>query len=286
MSRAATRRGLPSSPDVSAQLDKRFRRSESRPGRRKWKKLAWRGGLIATLVLVVLALVAAGVALILRSPTLAVSQLAIRGNVRLSPAEVEALLDGLRGQNIFRVDFAEYRKRLMDSPWVAGVAFSRVLPATIVVRIEERVPMAIARQGQQLYLVDDQGVIMDEFGPQYRDFDLPIVDGLVKSPRSGGPFVDDARVRVTGKFLSALSVRPELRHRVSQIDVSNPHDLVVLLDDDPTLLHVGDARFVERLTTYLQVASLLHDQRSDIDYADLRLDDIERIIVGPKGGQR
>lgn len=286
MSRAAARRGLPSSPDVSAQLDKRFRRSESRPGRRKWKKLAWRGGIIATLVLVALALVAAGVAVILRSPTLAVSQLAIRGNVRLSPAEVEALLDGIRGQNIFRVNFAEYRKRLMDSPWVAGVAMSRVLPATIVVRIEERVPMAIARQGQQLYLVDDQGVIMDEFGPQYRDFDLPIVDGLVKSPKSGGPSVDEAGVRVTGRFLSALGLRPELRRRVSQIDVSNPHDLIVLLDDDPTLLHVGDARFVERLTTYLQVASLLHEQRSDIDYADLRLDDIERIIVGPKGGQR
>jgi cell division protein FtsQ len=288
MSRAtALRRGLPgASADVGAQADRRFRRSESRPGRRKWKKLAWRAGFAAAGMLVLLALAAAGIAVLRRAPMLQVSHIAVRGNARLSAAEVEALLDGLRGQSVLLVDFSEYRKRLMDSPWVAGVTMSRVLPATIVVRIVERVPMAIARLGHQLYLVDDQGVIIDEFGPQYRDFDLPIVDGLVRSPKSGGPLVDDAGVRVTGRFLAAVESRPDLRRRVSQIDVSNPRDLIVLLDDDPALLHVGDTRFVERLSTYLQVAQRLRDEISEIDYADLRLDDVERIIVRAKGAPR
>ena len=35
--------------------------------------------------------------------------------------------------------------------------------------------------------------------------------------------------------------------RLSQIDVTTPRDAVVLLDDDPALLHLGDTRFVERV---------------------------------------
>lgn len=224
--------------------------------------------------------------LVLKSPPLAVSQLVVRGNSRLSSGEVEALLDGVRGQSILLVNLDECRRRLMDSPWVADVTLSRVLPSTISVRIQERSPMAVARLGQHLYLVDDQGVIIDEFGPEYREFDLPIVDGLVRSPEAAGPLVDLAGVRTTGRFLDALRAQPSLRRRVSQIDVTDPRDLVVLLDDDAALLHVGDTRFVERLSMYLQIAERLHGERKDLDSVDLRLDDLAHVIVRSKAGDR
>ena len=39
--------------------------------------------------------------------------------------------------------------------------------------------MAAVPARRQLYLVDASGDVIDEFGPQYAEFDLPIVDGLV-----------------------------------------------------------------------------------------------------------
>ena len=42
----------------------------------------------------------------------------------------------------------------------------------------ERHPLAIGRIGEELYLVDEHGAIIDEFGPRYADLDLPILDGL------------------------------------------------------------------------------------------------------------
>lgn len=284
MSRGATRRGLPSTPSVSAQADKRFRRPDTRPGRRRWQKVAWRAAMIGAAGLLGLAAVALAGTALLKSRLLAVSQLVVRGNSRLSSGEIEALLDGVRGQSIFLVDFEECRRRLMDSPWVAEVTLSRVLPSTISVRIVERTPMAVARLGQQLYLVDDQGVIIDEFGPEYREFDLPIVDGLVRLPRAGGPLVDLAGVRATERFLEALRAQPNLRRRVSQIDVHDPHDMVVLLDDDGAFLHVGDTRFVERLNGYLQMASTIRGHLKALDDVDLRYD--ERVYVRPRGGER
>ena len=277
MSRAAARRGLPvMTAGVAAPADRRFRRPDARlpARRRKLGQLAWRLARIALIGGVVLLVVAWIGRAFLQSRLLAVSHLVVRGNTRLSTGDVQSLLDGLSGQNILRVDFADYRRRLMDSPWVADAMMWRVLPSTVGVQIVERVPMAVARLGQQLYLVDENGVIIDEFGPEYREFDLPLVDGLVRPPSATGQAAANAAgVALTERFLDALRPQPDLRHRVSQIDVSDTRDVVALLNDSPTLLHLGDSRFVERLHMYLELAPTLAQQFKEVDSVDLRFDE-------------
>lgn len=284
MSRAAAKRGLPvMTAGVAAPADRRFRRPDVRPPRRrKLGQLAWRLGRVAIVAGVALLVLAWIGQMFLGSRFLAVSHLVVRGNARLSTGEVQTLLDGLSGQNILRVDFADYRQKLMDSPWVADAMMWRVLPSTVGVQIVERVPMAVARLGQQLFLVDDRGVIIDEFGPQYQDFDLPLVDGLVRPPSSGGQAAANAAgVALTERFLEALRPQPDLRHRVSQIDVSDTHDVVALLNDSPTLLHLGDTRFVERIKMYLDLAPTLAQQFKEVDSVDLRFDERGRAMDAP-----
>jgi hypothetical protein len=141
--------------------------------------------------------------------------------------------------------------------------------------------MAIARLGRQLYLVDGTGVIMGEYGTQYHDIDLPIVDGLIQSPASRGPLVDPDRARLTADLAAAFAARPDLGQRLSQIDVSKPRDAVVMLDEDPVWLHLGTDRFVERLMTYLDLAPTLYERFEAIDSVDLRFD--ERVFVRGQG---
>lgn len=276
MSRATAKRGLPvMTAGVAAPADRRFRRPDVRPARRrKLGQIAWRVGRVAIVAgLAVIILVWIG-EVVLRARFLAVSHLVVRGNARLSTGEVQTLLDGLSGQNILRVDFADYRRRLMESPWVSDAMMWRVLPSTVGVQIVERVPMAVARFEQKLYLVDEQGVIIDEFGPQYKDFDLPLVDGLVRAPSAHAQAAASAAgVALTGRFLDALRPQPDLRHRVSQIDVTDVHDVVALLNDSPTLLHLGETRFVERINMYLELAPTLALQFKEVDSVDLRFDE-------------
>src|SRR5262245_58213445 len=223
---AAVRRGLSPAAGILAPADRRFRRSDLRASRGHgfrqgvWLVGKWMvaGGLVGALLIW-------GGPAVMGSSLMRVSHIVVRGNARLSVGEVEALVDGIRGESILRVDFDRYRRRLMDSPWVAGVSMWRVLPSTVEVRVVERTPLVIARVGQQLYLVDDQGVIIDEFGPQYRQYDLPIVEGLVTTPVAGGPAVEPERVRLADRLIRALDARPALRERLSQVDVSNPREI-------------------------------------------------------------
>ncbi|MEE2612640.1 MAG: cell division protein FtsQ/DivIB, partial [Acidobacteriota bacterium] len=68
---------------------------------------------------------------------------------------------------------------------------------------------------------------------------------------------------------------------ISQIDVSDPYDAVVLLNDDPVLLHLGGDQFLERLRFYAELAPALRARVADIDYVDLRFG--PRVYVAPVG---
>jgi cell division protein FtsQ len=221
-----------------------------------------------------------GAQLVASSPALHVSDIRVRGTEHLSRGEVLALLGDLQGQHILETDLDEWHARILRSPWVAQAALRRVLPSTIEVFVRERVPIAIGRLGSDLYLVDQSGVVIDEYGPNYASFDLPIVDGLVARRRGGGEAaVAPERAALAAALLETLSGRPDLGAKVSQIDVANPRDAVVLLDGDRALLHLGYTRFAERLDGYLEMDEALRARVPDIEYVDLRFEG--RMYVRP-----
>ena len=271
---SALRRGLPpAAAGLPVPADKRFRRSDVRQGgRRNWRRLLVRAAGYGGGALVVVALVAWLGSVLVGASVLKVDRLAVRGNVRVSTADVEARLQGILGTSVFLVDLEQYRLRLLESPWVASAELWRVLPSTVQVRIVERTPLAIARLHGQLYLVDADGVIIDSFGPQYRQFDLPIVDGLMTDASIGG-VVDPERIHLVRRVLHEVSAREDLWRRLSQVDVSDARNAIVLLDGEPARLLLGDREFLGRLLRWQEAAPALRDQLPITEYYDLRFGD-------------
>ena len=261
--------------------DKRFKRAHVKPSRRRSpaSKHAWLAARLLALALVLGYAGYRGVALIAAASSLQIGHLVVRGQERLSTGEVLALVEGLRGQNILAVDLDDWQQKLLSSPWVERATIRRVLPSTLELTVHERRPMGIGRHGTAMYLVDAGGVIIDEYGPVYADIDLPIIDGIGAAPPDGGSIVDVARAEFAARVIGALATRPELAKRVSQIDVSDLHDAVLILDGDPALLRLGDTEFVARLQQYIDLAPALHERLNGIDYVDLRFD--ERLYVRP-----
>ena len=268
---------------VSAPADKRFRRAHVSPKKRTWlPSLSW-----MTAAKLTLAMAAAIYGLywtagqVLTAEALTISKIAVNGNSRLSRGEVLSLLDGLSGQNMVTVDLEGWRQKLLASPWVADAVVRRVLPGTVSVVVSERQPLAVGRIGEQLYLLDQRGGMIDEYGPNYAEFDLPIVDGLASGSRKDGLLIDEGRAALAMNLIGALQQRPELAKRVSQIDVNDLHDAVLILKDDTALVRLGEERFAERLQSYLDLMPALRERVPDIDYVDLRFD--ERVYVRPQG---
>lgn len=269
---------------ISAPADKRFRRAHVKPARRRrpWRGHGWQIARVTAVLAAVLYGTYRGALLMLSAETLQITRITVSGNVRMSKGEVVALLDGLRGQSMVTANLERWRQKLLTSPWVADAAIRRVLPGTVAVAISEREPMGIARLRGELYLVDQTGTIVDQFGPNYSELDLPIIDGLASAPRDGADLIDQARAALAARLLATLQARPDLAKRVSQVDVSDARDAVVILKDDTAFVRLGDDAFVERLQSYLDLAPTLRDRVNGIDYVDLRFD--ERVYVRPRRG--
>ena len=266
---------------VRARTERNFRRPRHEPARRRRLRVlvSWslaRRGLVFALLLFG---VYQSVAFAVTTPLLRVEQIAVHGNVRLSSGQVQALLEDLRGANILRADLDTMRQRLADSPWIAHVALRKVLPSTIEVFVSERQPMGLGRLGRELYLIDETGAVLDHFGPQYAEFDLPIVDGLLVASRGSSLTVDPRRAELASRVIAALARSPRGTVRLSQVDVSDVDDAVVLLEQDSALLHLGTGRFLERVQAYLDLSPALRERVPEIDYVDLRFD--RRVYVRP-----
>ncbi len=265
---------------IAAPADRRFRRAHVAPARRRrfWNIRGIRlGRLLIGAALVGFGLYR-GTQFVATAQSLQVARIAVTGNSRLSRGEVLALLDGLRGRSMVTLNLETWRQRLTRSPWVADAVLRRVLPDTVTVAIAERQPMGIGRVDRELYLVDRQGTIIDEYGPNYADIDLPIVNGLAAAP-GGGPVIDEIRASLASRVLNSIESRRGLARRVSEIDVSDARDAVVILKGDTTLVRLGEEQFADRLQTYLDLASALRERVPDMDYVDMRFD--ERLYVRP-----
>ncbi|MBW8866976.1 MAG: FtsQ-type POTRA domain-containing protein [Acidobacteria bacterium] len=266
---------------VAAPSDRRFRRAHLKPSRKRgrWdallKPLAGYAALIALVGYATyrLSVVAAG------AHVLRVNAIVVHGNERLSSGEVLAILSGLRGENLVSINLDSWRRRLMTSPWVSDAVLRRSLPSTIEVVIQERQPIGVGRIAGEMYLVDDRGVIIDQYGPQYADLDLPIIDGLGAAPHDAPTLTDEARADLAARVIAAAKTKSKLASRLSQVDVSDLHNASVILTGDPTIVQLGDDQFAQRLQGYLDLAPALHQRVADIDYVDLRFGD--RIYVRP-----
>jgi cell division septal protein FtsQ len=276
----AAARSTGTGPAMAAATDKRFRRAHVKPARKR-SSTARYGWLVTRIVLAAVVVGYAGyrgVTLIAAAPSLQIDHIIVRGHERLSVGEVLALVDGLRGQNILAVGLDEWQEKLLASPWVEGATIRRLLPSTLEITVHERRPMGVGRIGTAMYLIDGKGVIIDEYGPAYADINLPIIDGLAGAA-GGGPLVDAARAEFATRIMTALSERPEIAEQVSQLDVADLHDAVVILNGDPAQLRIGDTDFAARLQQYLDLAPALRERLAAIDYVDLRFD--ERLYVRP-----
>jgi len=282
---------------VKAPADKRFKRGRVKTPRkttRRWT--AWLRPLAkwSLVILLVGYATARAMALVTEAPALRISHVVVQGHRFLKAADVLSRVRMLDGQNIVRADLEAARRRLLGSPWIAEATLRRQLPATIEIQIEERQPVALARLARGgLQIVAGDGTVLGPAGSGQVGFDLPIVEGLTAVPgRSlSGPGVgigvpaqvDPERADLVGRLVESLRQEDGLLKLVSEVDVTDVEDAVVLLGDDPARVHLGHEDFARRVRAYRDLAPTLLRHVDAIDSADVRYDG--RVFVRPARGR-
>jgi cell division protein FtsQ len=151
-----------------------------------------------------------------------------------------------RGRSVLRIPLEARRGAIEELPWVESASVQRILPNRVRVEVTERTPIAFLRNGTELALIDAHGVILDR--PQGEDLHFAIVTGLSENmPREER----ERRMQTFQEFMKNIDlVRSESADRVSEVELSNPKDLRVVMtglaranDSQAVTIHFGAGDF-------------------------------------------
>jgi cell division protein FtsQ len=226
-----------------------------------------------------------GTRFLLYSPTMLLlkpDQIELNGNHIVSREAVLQQFVHDRNQSVLRVPLDARRSQLEQIPWVESASVQRILPNRLRIELTERTPVAFARNGNELALIDAHGVILDR--PRSEELHFPVVAGVSEElPRDQR----EKRMQTYEAFLKDVDlVRAGSSDRVSEVDLSNPKDLRVVMtglasanDAQAVTIHFGSSEFTGKYKMLVDNFSQWQANAGRVQSIDLQYS--RQVVVNP-----
>jgi cell division protein FtsQ len=218
------------------------------------------------------------------SSLLTLRNISIDGCRHLDPANLESIVRQSFTADILRIDLSQLCARLEQERWIRRAEIRRILPASMKIYVQERVPSVIAEIGNELELLDSEGILLDQYNASYGKLDVPVFRGLRgDSAAAYMVFQEDnsARVRLGVQVLAELEAgSPEFTRAISELDLSDPGNVQVLLIDDSAEVSLGDRDFLKRFQAFMAEYDKVKEKYGEIISVDLRF--YPQIVYRPR----
>jgi cell division protein FtsQ len=203
----------------------------------------------------------------------------IAGLDHISRAQVMEVMGGDIGRNIFFVPLSRRQEQLEQIPWVESASVMRFVPNRLKVVIHERTPVAFARVGSRILLIDAGGTLMELPAAGKKKYSFPVILGT----NPGEPLsTRGARMKIYLDLISQLdSGGAHYSQDISEVDLSDPEDVKVLTNDPQgsVLVHLGSSHYLGRYKIYVTHVQQWRRQFDKLESVDLRYE--RQIIVNP-----
>jgi len=201
----------------------------------------------------------------------------VTGTQNVTKAQIMEVMGGDIGRNIFFIPLAQQKAQLETIPWVESASVMRFVPNRLKVEIAERTPVAFARVGPRIALIDAGGTLMEL--PPKRKYSFPVILGM----NPGEPLSTRApRMKVYMDLVRDLdSGGARYSQDLSEVNLIDLEDVKVRVNDPAgdVLVHLGSSDYLRRYKTYASHVQEWRQQFHDLESVDLRYDN--QIVVNP-----
>lgn len=175
-----------------------------------------------------------------RSPLMDLDRIRVDGVERTSPDAVRDASGLELHAAMTDLDLAGARKGIAALPWVGEVHVARSWPATVTVRVVERVPVASVRTPDGIVIVDKTGRVLERVDSAPATLPKLIVIDPAVEPGATQPHL--------GSLISvAIQLTPELRAWVNSLTVGPDGSPQIRLRDDVPVIFGDAVRISEKL---------------------------------------
>jgi len=203
----------------------------------------------------------------------------IAGLQNVTRYQIMEVMGGDIGRNIFFVPLAARKQTLEKIPWVESASVMRFVPNRLRIEIHERTPVAFARVGSKILLIDSVGTLMELPAAGKKKYSFPVILGMnLNEPAS----TRAARMKIYNDLVSQLDAGgAHYSQDLSEVDLSDAEDVKVLPSDPQgeVLVHLGSSNYLERYKVYVSHVREWRQQFDKLESVDLRYD--RQIIVNP-----
>lgn len=207
------------------------------------------------------------------SPTFAIEKIAFEGVHHASEVELARLSGIALGDNVFQVDLVSAEKAMAAHPWVRRVSLERDYPRTIVARIIEYEPAALADLGT-LYYVDEVGKPFKKLAPG-EEGDWPILRGVTRDEYLAHEREIEALFREALEALAAYrDAGLEKRAPVSEVKVDRVDGLTLWCGPEAIAVKLGVREYREKFSRLEQLLAELKSRGARAEV--IRLDNRTR----------
>lgn len=95
------------------------------------------------------------------SSALQLQRVEVGGNTRVSKEEIVRKSGLTGGVHLLTISPSGTSKRIESIPWIANARVERVIPSTVRIIVEERLPQVVVVIGGGAFLVDSEGVVLE-----------------------------------------------------------------------------------------------------------------------------
>jgi cell division protein FtsQ len=203
----------------------------------------------------------------------------ISGLQNVTRYQIMEVMGGDIGRNIFFVPLSARKQTLEKIPWVESASVMRFVPNRLRIEIHERTPVAFARVGSKILLIDSVGTLMDLPAAGKKKYSFPVILGM----NPGEPASTRvARMKIYNDLANQLDAGgTHYLQDLSEVDLSDAEDVKVLPTDPQgeVLVHLGSSNYLERYKVYVSHVREWRQQFDKLESVDLRYD--RQIIVNP-----
>ena len=200
-----------------------------------------------------------------------------RGMQNVTKAQIMEVMGADIGRNIFFIPLAQQKAQLEQIPWVESASVMRFVPNRLKVEIHERTPVAFARVGPRISLIDAGGTLMEL--PQKHKYSFPVIVGM----NPGEPLSTRApRMKAYNELVQDLdSGGARYSQDLSEVDLTDLENLKVRVNDPAgdVLVELGSSDYLKRYKTYVSHVQEWRQQFQKLESVNLRYDN--QVIVNP-----
>lgn len=208
----------------------------------------------SVLKLLLLLFVFSGIAVFLMtSPMFNITEIEVNGNSKITKEQIVSLSNIQLNENIYRLSKKKVEEAVKQNAYVQNVTIKRKIPNKVQIDVTERTPEYILLFGNAYVYIDKQGYILEISDVK---LELPILTGYQTKEENlvPGERLQEEDLEKLNTVLKIVesSKNYNLYSVITQINIANKNDYVLVLESKQVTVYLGDAENINDRMLVLQ----------------------------------